>query len=199
MCGMNARSKRNLIFCVRVCVAGAGLVLLVFGGVCFKAAYEIHGEVEAMSRPLVEMAVDLSQAGTYSAVLGPVERYFHGIGLHIEIETAERDGGQLAKLFEGIGGTATITDGDGEVVCKLAVAAEGLACYATRREAGARAWAMFLERVPQYEAGHSTLTLEIDRPAGGLAGVRQMFVAKYNLCGLESSLSLIAAVVGVVA
>ena len=152
-----------------------------------------------MKKPLLEMAVDLSRVGTYSGVLAPVEAYFHGMRLHIEIETAERDDEQLAELFEGVGGTATITDGEGTVICGLTVAEDRLVCYPVRLESDARAWATFLERVPEYAGEGSVLMVAIDRPAEGLAGVNQKVIVRYDLCGLESLGLLIVSVLGVAA
>jgi len=158
-------------------VAGLLLVLAVH---FFLKSGRLHREAEAwaVARP-VEMPVDLSKPGHYSSSLVQVCPKCHSQVFCLSVPPQVAGKTAPTELLAGLQAKCTITDGAGKVIVSEALTS-------------ALPWEdrLFRRAIPlfsicPFERGTYTLSLSVTEGAAALAGVRQVFLARYRFCGIE--------------
>ena len=157
----------KLILKITGLVVAAGL--LVFGVICLVAARDMHKKLSKMQKPLLEIPVDFSEPFELEAVLGPVEKYFHGLAIRIELMTTEDDDTALEALFAGLSGRASVTASDGSVIDAFSF--EGGDVYVYGSETDQSTTVSFIYQFREYADDGSVFHLNIDQGAAGLKGI----------------------------
>lgn len=168
--------------------------LLIFGAIYLTCGYQVNLLVKDLEKPLMEMPIDLSVPGYYQKSLPPVRAYFHGLRLEANLEATEPNELVIEEFFNGLKGSAVISDPNGELIASMEVNG---GVYFYGHEAG-HLRVIFLENFREFESAESIFRLQVDSGASGLKGVRQTLSLHYNLCGCEQSARDISVMLGIV-
>lgn len=188
-------SSKNIIkWFFKYLLTGIGIAMVVFGTIFLVAAFQCNTKLKEMKQPLIQIPIDLSKPGQYTTTLPTVENYFHGLILMIEAKQQFSDINTLEEFAEELRGHAIIQREDGRVVGKIDLS---VCCPAFWQKPPETICFVVLETFPEYEGQNSQLLVTITQGAAKLDGIKQTLIARYNLCGLESTLVFISTAVGI--
>jgi hypothetical protein len=127
------------------------------------------------ARPL-KMSVDLSRPGQITAPFVQTCQISHGEAFYLTINPlADRN---ASDLLDGLAGTITINDSDGNEVQSLEIPSK----IAPARDFDEPIMLAYIATFPE---GEYSATIEVQEPAPALDGVEQSIHARYHLCGCE--------------